>query len=107
MAGTEALRGALEVGRARPRRPPTIHGAMPSPARCSTSSGAGPLSMLGLSPRDAYYGSQTTPAMFVIALSELWHWTGDERSCGGIRDAATARDGLGGTSERRPTATGS
>lgn len=36
----------------------------------------GPLSELGLSPRDAYYGTQTTPAMFVIALSEAWHWTG-------------------------------
>jgi glycogen debranching enzyme len=39
---------------------------------------SGPLAALGLTPRDAYYGSQTTPAMFVLALSELWHWTGDE-----------------------------
>ena len=38
----------------------------------------GPLAALGMTPRDAYYGSQTTPAMFVLALSELWHWTGDD-----------------------------
>ncbi|MDF2735718.1 MAG: amylo-alpha,6-glucosidase [Chloroflexota bacterium] len=38
---------------------------------------AGPVAALGLDPRDAYYGTQTTPAMFVLALSELWHWTGD------------------------------
>jgi len=40
---------------------------------------AGPLAALGLTPRDAYYGSQTTPALFVLALSELWHWTGDDQ----------------------------
>jgi glycogen debranching enzyme len=37
----------------------------------------GPLSDLGLLPQRAYYGEQTAPAMFVIALSEAWHWTGD------------------------------
>jgi glycogen debranching enzyme len=39
---------------------------------------SGPLAALGLNPRDAYYGSQTTPAMFVLALSEHWHWTCDD-----------------------------
>lgn len=48
----------------------------------------GPLSDLGLSPRDAYYGTQTTPAMFVLALSELWHWTGDTAVLRRYRDAA-------------------
>ena len=38
---------------------------------------SGPLAVLGLTPRDAYYGSQTTPALFVLVLSELWHWTGE------------------------------
>ena len=37
----------------------------------------GPLSELGIRPHAAYYGTQTAPAMFVLALSELWHWTGD------------------------------
>jgi glycogen debranching enzyme len=48
----------------------------------------GPLSDLGLSPRDRYYGSQTTPALFVLALSELWHWTGDIAVLRTYRDAA-------------------
>ena len=38
----------------------------------------GPLSDLGIIPQRAYYGSQTTPAMYVLTLSELWHWTGDD-----------------------------
>jgi glycogen debranching enzyme len=49
---------------------------------------AGPLSELGLDPRDAYYGTQTTPAMFVLALSELWHWTGDTELLRRYRDVA-------------------
>jgi glycogen debranching enzyme len=49
---------------------------------------AGPLTELGLSPRDAYYGTQTTPAMFVLALSELWHWTGDLELLERYRDVA-------------------
>jgi glycogen debranching enzyme len=37
----------------------------------------GPLAELEIIPQRAYYGTQTTPAMFVLALSEYWHWTGD------------------------------
>jgi glycogen debranching enzyme len=37
----------------------------------------GPLSELDIIPQRGYYGTQTTAAMFVLALSELWHWTGD------------------------------
>ena len=51
---------------------------------------AGPLAELGLSPRDAYYGSQTTPAMFLLALSEAWHWTGDHDLLHRHRDVALA-----------------
>ena len=52
----------------------------------------GPLAELGLTPRDAYYGSQTTPQMFLVALAETWLWTADE----GIlaRHAAAGRRGL-------------
>jgi glycogen debranching enzyme len=50
----------------------------------------GPLAMLGLSPRDAYYGTQTSPAIFVLALSELWHWTGSDALLRRFRDAALA-----------------
>ena len=48
----------------------------------------GPLSDLGVIPQRAYYGSQTTPSMFVLALSELWHWTGDLDAVRGHREAA-------------------
>ena len=48
----------------------------------------GPLSELGVTPRDAYYGTQTTPHMFVLALSELWHWTGDTDVLRRYRDSA-------------------
>jgi len=48
----------------------------------------GPLSMLDIRPQRAYYGSQTTSAMFVLALSELWHWTGDTAALRLHRDAA-------------------
>lgn len=37
----------------------------------------GPLSMLDVIPQAAYYGTQTTGALFVLALSEWWHWTAD------------------------------
>ncbi|MCK6526944.1 hypothetical protein L6R50_05080 [Myxococcota bacterium] len=37
----------------------------------------GPRVQLGLLPHDRYYGTLTTGSMFVVALSEYWHWTGD------------------------------
>jgi len=48
----------------------------------------GPLSELDIRPHRAYYGSQTTPAIFVLALSELWHWTGDTDILHRHRDTA-------------------
>lgn len=48
----------------------------------------GPLSDLNLIPQRAYYGTQTTAAMFVVALSEYWHWTGDTAALETYRDAA-------------------
>ena len=48
----------------------------------------GPLSELELIPHRAYYGTQTTSAMFAVALSEYWHWTGDISALLHYRDAA-------------------
>jgi glycogen debranching enzyme len=48
----------------------------------------GPLAELEILPQRAYYGSQTTSSMFVMALSELWHWTGDTDALRTYRDAA-------------------
>jgi glycogen debranching enzyme len=48
----------------------------------------GPLSDLDIIPQCAYYGTQTTSAMFVVALSEYWHWTGDTEMLARHRDAS-------------------
>lgn len=48
----------------------------------------GPLAELGITPQRAYYGTQTTPAMFMLALSECWHWTGDDALLRRYRDVA-------------------
>jgi glycogen debranching enzyme len=48
----------------------------------------GPLSDLNIIPQRAYYGTQTTSAMFVVALSEYWHWTGDTGALERYRGAA-------------------
>lgn len=38
----------------------------------------GPLKVLNLSSRRRYYGSITTSGFYPVAVSELWHWTGDK-----------------------------
>ena len=38
----------------------------------------GPLSALGLNPRDRSYGSITTSGLYAFIVAELWHWTGDK-----------------------------
>ena len=38
----------------------------------------GPLKVLNFSPRRRYYGSITTSGFYPVAVSELWHWTGDK-----------------------------
>jgi glycogen debranching enzyme len=48
----------------------------------------GPLSDLEIIPQRAYYGTQTTCAMFTFVLSELWHWTGDRGALAQFRDVA-------------------
>jgi glycogen debranching enzyme len=40
----------------------------------------GPSSVLGLHPRERYYGAATTSAFYPVVLSEMWHWTGDLES---------------------------
>ncbi|HJP72427.1 MAG TPA: glycogen debranching N-terminal domain-containing protein [Candidatus Limnocylindria bacterium] len=48
----------------------------------------GPLSELDVIPQSAYYGTQTTSALFPLILSELWHWTGDTDALRGHRAVA-------------------
>lgn len=77
LAGTQFLAGALDaVGSRQATEDDPWRDAQPG--KLIHEQRRGPLTVSGQSPRDAYYGSQTVPAMFVLALSELWHWTGDD-----------------------------
>ncbi|MGQ0701937.1 MAG: amylo-alpha-1,6-glucosidase [Gemmatimonadales bacterium] len=48
-----------------------------SPGKLPHEMRRGPQADLELIPHRAYYGEQTAPSMFVVVLSEYWHWTGD------------------------------
>jgi glycogen debranching enzyme len=48
------------------------------PGRMIHEAHTGPLAVLNYNPRLRYYGSITTSAFYPVALSELWHWTGDK-----------------------------
>jgi len=75
LIGPEMLRGAVEVIAAtQATSDSAFHDR--EPGKLIHEMRRGPLSELGIIPQRAYYGTQTTPAMFVLALSELWHWTG-------------------------------
>jgi glycogen debranching enzyme len=76
MIGPEFVRGALEVA-AKTQATQDDSWRDAEPGKMIHEMRRGPISELGIGPRDAYYGTQTTPAMFLIGLSELWHWTGD------------------------------
>lgn len=49
------------------------------PGRIPYQVRTGPLAVLNLNPYAAYYADYASPLMFVIALANLWAWTGDER----------------------------
>jgi glycogen debranching enzyme len=77
LLGTRAIRGALAaVAATQAEDDDPWRDA--EPGKLIHEMRSGPLAELRLTPRDAYYGSQTTAAMFLLALSELWHWTGDD-----------------------------
>ena len=89
LLGTRALRGALDaVAATAATEDDPWRDA--EPGKLIHELRSGPLAEVGLTPRDAYYGSQTTPALFVFALSELWHWTGDIEDLRRHRDTAVA-----------------
>src|SRR5262245_45455286 len=68
MIGTAALHGALEASAATQS---TVDDPWrdAEPGKMLHELRRGPLSMLGISPRDAYYGSQTTSSLFPFAMS--------------------------------------
>jgi glycogen debranching enzyme len=48
------------------------------PGRMLHEAHGGPLKALNFDPRARYYGSITTSGFYPVAVSELWHWTGDK-----------------------------
>lgn len=50
------------------------------PGRILHEAHADPLSELDFDPEALYFGDSTSPFLFPIAVSELWHWTGDKDS---------------------------
>jgi glycogen debranching enzyme len=48
------------------------------PGRMLHEAHTGPLETLNFNPRSRYYGSVTTSGFYPVAVSELWHWTGDK-----------------------------
>jgi len=77
LASTDMMRGTLPLvaslqGRARDDWRDEQPGKMLHEAH------AGPLSLLNFTPRRRYYGSITTSGFYPVAVSELWHWTGDK-----------------------------
>jgi glycogen debranching enzyme len=87
LIGPEMLRGSLEILAATQAREDSAW-RDEEPGKMIHEMRRGPLSELDLVPQRAYYGTETTPAMFVVALSELWHWTGDTEALRRHRDAA-------------------
>jgi glycogen debranching enzyme len=89
LIGPEMLRGALDcIARTQARDDSAWHDR--EPGKMIHEVRRGPLSELEVIPQRAYYGTQTTSAMFVVALSEYWHWTGDTSALVRYRDAALA-----------------
>jgi len=60
------------------------------PGRMLHEAHTGPLEALDFNPRARYYGSITTSAFFPVAVSELWHWTGDRELVAPLVEPALA-----------------
>ena len=87
LLGPEMMRGALErIGERQATADDPWRDA--EPGKLVHEVRRGPLSELDVIPQSAYYGTQTTPAMYVLVLSELWHWTGDTALLARYRDVA-------------------
>jgi glycogen debranching enzyme len=87
LIGPEMLRGALaRVASTQAHDDSAWHDR--EPGKMVHEIRRGPLSELDFIPQRAYYGTQTTSAMFAVTLSEYWHWTGDTSALRHYRDAA-------------------
>lgn len=58
------------------------------PGRMLHEAHTGPLAMLNYNPRSRYYGAATTSSFYPVVVSELWHWTGNNREIKALIDPA-------------------
>ncbi len=87
LLGPEMLRGAIQLLAAtQATEDSPFHDA--EPGKMLHEMRRGPLSELEIIPQRAYYGTQTSAGMFVVTLTELWHWTGDDGLLTRYRGAA-------------------
>jgi glycogen debranching enzyme len=87
LAGPDMLRGTLaRMAAAQATDDSAWHDR--EPGKMVHEMRRGPLSDLNLIPQRAYYGTQSASAMFVVALTEYWHWTGDTTTLERYREAA-------------------
>ncbi|RPJ77991.1 MAG: hypothetical protein EHM13_15230, partial [Acidobacteria bacterium] len=87
LLGTDIMRGALaRLAATQATDDSAWHDA--EPGKMVHEMRRGPLSELDVIPQRAYYGTQTSASMFVVTLSEFWHWTGDTGALRRYRDAA-------------------
>lgn len=76
MLNPEFLRGALNV--LNPLSATEVnHWRDAEPGRLPHEIHTDPLSVLDFRPKDLYFGSVTTSILFPVAITELYHWTGD------------------------------
>jgi len=87
LIGPDIMRGAFaHLAATQARRDSAWHDA--EPGKMVHEIRRGPLSELEIIPQRAYYGTQTAGSMFVVTLSELWHWTGEDDVLRTYLDAA-------------------
>lgn len=77
LTGTDMLSGTLyELARHQGREVNDWRDEQPG--RMLHEAHSAPLAMLNYNPRRRYYGAATTSGFYPVAVTELWHWTGDE-----------------------------
>jgi glycogen debranching enzyme len=58
------------------------------PGRMLHEAHTGPLAKLNYNPRSRYYGAATTSSFYPVVVSELWHWTGNNREIKSLLEPA-------------------
>ncbi len=58
------------------------------PGRMLHEAHTGPLAALNYNPRSRYYGAATTSSFYPVVVSELWHWTGNQREVKSLLEPA-------------------